>query len=327
MKRRTFLVATTAGTLAGGVTLGAPARAADRLIGWISPETPETTGTFTRAFRDGMARQTSSGGADVRILERYAPGAPEDVVARYVDELQQQGVRLIVTQGGATPVTIRARPKVPVVFGYSGDPVAAGFAQSLARPGGNATGLTFLSIELMPKRIGLLRQALPDCRRIALISNARHPGEEREIAACRTVVEAADVKLTVHTFDGVAGFKTAIAAALGSGAQAVLGLPSALMMYNTPLLAAACIEQKVPLISGWSEMARSGALMTYGPNLARAYARIARYAVRILDGTSPDVLPIEQPTELELVINRKTAASIGLALPPSLLAQADELID
>lgn len=322
MNRRIFLAAAVAGT-----AVSAPGRAAERLVGWISPETQETTAPFTKAFRDGLAQLQNSGAGDVRVVERYAPGAPDGTVAGYVDELQRQGARLIVTQGAATPPALKAKPSVPVLFGYSGDPVSAGFAQSIARPGGNATGLTFLSIELMPKRIDLLRQALPDCRRIALLSNLRHPGEDREISACRGILEPAGFKLAVHTFDGQGSIEKALSDVLGSDAQAVLALPSALMVRNAEMLAAGCIGKRLPLISGWAAMARSGALMTYGPNLARAYARIARYAVRILDGTSPDVLPIEQPTELELVINRKTAASIGLTLPPSLLAQADELID
>jgi putative ABC transport system substrate-binding protein len=319
MKRRTFLAATTIVT-----AITRPAVANDRLVGWISPESAETTAPFTKAFLAGLAKQRATG---VRVIERYAPGAPDDIVARQVEELQQQGVRLIVAQGAATPPVMRAKPKVPVVFAFSGDPVQAGFAQSIARPGGNATGLTFLSVELMPKRIDLLRQAVPGCKRIALISNARHPGEENEIAACRTLVEKAGLTLSVHKADNAAGLKPALAEALGSEAQAVLVLPSSLMVRNAPLLASGCIERKVPLISGWSDMARSGALLTYGPNLERAYERIANYAVRILNGTSPEVLPIEQPTEFELAINRKTAAALGITLPPSLLAQANELFD
>lgn len=168
---------------------------------------------------------------------------------------------------------------------------------------------------------------MPGCKRIALISNARHPGEENEIAACRTLVERAGLMLSVHKSDNAAGLKPALAEALGSEAQAVLVLPSSLMVRNAAMLAGGCIERKVPLISGWSDMARSGALLTYGPNLERAYESIANYAVRILNGTSPEVLPIEQPTEFELAINRGTAAALGITLPPSLLAQANELFD
>jgi putative ABC transport system substrate-binding protein len=149
MKRRTFLAATTIAT-----AIVPLAHANERLVGWISPESAETTTPFTKAFLAGLAKQRVAG---IKVLERYAPAAPDDVVPRQVEDLQQLGVKLIVAQGAATPPVMRAKPKVPVVFAFSGDPVLAGFAQSIARPGGNATGLTFMSVELMPKRVDLLR--------------------------------------------------------------------------------------------------------------------------------------------------------------------------
>jgi putative ABC transport system substrate-binding protein len=179
----------------------------------------------------------------------------------------------------------------------------------------------------MPKRIDLLRTALPACRRIALISNSRHPGEQMEIVACRSVIEPFAIQLGVYLLKAPGDLMATLAQAFTDGAQAILTLPSALMVRNATSIASACVEQRVPLISGWASMARSGALLTYGPNLEKGFGRLAVYALRVLDGTSPATLPIEQPTEFELVINLKTAAALGVAIPPTLLAQADELIE
>jgi len=232
-----------------------------------------------------------------------------------------------VAQGAATVSVTRAKPALPVVFGFSGDPVVAGVAPSLARPGDGATGMTFMALELNTKRVDFLRLALPDCRRIALISNARHAGEENEIAVCQRAVEPAGIALSVHRVQTAPDLRPALASAFDVGAQAVIVLPSGFMVQQSPVLAADCIARKVPLVSGWAAIARAGALLTYGPNLPAAYRRIAYYVVRILDGATPGSLPIEQPSAFELVVNARTAAALGMSLPPTLLAQADEVIE
>jgi putative ABC transport system substrate-binding protein len=311
--------------IAAAAMLAAPriARAAPRTIGWVSPETRETSAPFFEALSAGL--RDSPKGSEIRIVERYAPKGPDDVAAAATD-LERQGVSLIVTQNAATPSAVRAVRKLPIVFGYSGDPVMAGIAQSLARPGGNATGMTFLSVELMAKRIDFLRMAAPASRRLALLSNANHFGEEREIAACKGVVEPVGVELTVHRIKGVAEIVPAAERAL-QDCDALLMLPSAGMIGAAPAVAAQCLTRKVPLVSGWAEVAHAGGLLTYGPNLRAAYRRLATYVVRVLDGAAPSDLPIEQPTQLELVLNRRTATAIGVRLPDTLVAQAEEIIE
>lgn len=300
--------------------------AADRLVGWISVESAEATAPFLSALKAGLTAALPAGREPVRIIERYGASTPA-LAAAHVAELQQLGARLIVAQGAATVTVVAAKPSVPVVFGFSGDPVVAGIAQSLSRPGGNATGVSFMSIELNPKRIDFLRTAVPTCRRIALLSNPRHAGEENEIAACQSAVRPLGIELTVYRAAAPAEIRAALTQALDSGTQAVVMLPSSTMVQQSSVAAADCIARKVPLVSGWAAMAHAGALLTYGPNLQEAYRRLALYVVRILDGARPENLPIEQPTVLELVINQKTAAAINLALPPALLAQADGIIE
>lgn len=313
------------GGLAGASLL--PARhglAASRTIGWIAPEPQSTIAPFLEAFRAGM--RAAPGGEQVRILERYAVTGPDSVVAA-VHDLQNQGVSLIVTQGAATPAAARAKPTVPIVFGFSADPVAAGIAQSLARPGGNFTGVTFMSVELSPKRIDLLRTALPDCRKMGLLSNTMHAGEENEIVACQKAVQLVGISLDAYRVAGAGQIQPTVARALDDGIQALIVLPSSTMVRQAAAIAAQCLARKVPIASGWASIAQAGALLTYGPNLTEAYKRVALYAMRILNGAAPGSLPIEQPSVLELVINLKTASALGLRLPPSLLAQANEVIE
>ena len=322
MNRRHILAA----GLAAPVLGAGRALAAERLIGWISPESANVTAPFFNALQAGLTAALPAGAEPVRILERYEVNTPAQAAAQIAD-LQQMGARLIVSQGAATVTVAAAKPSVPVVFGYSGDPVVAGIAQSMSRPGGNATGISFMSVELNPKRIDLLRTALPACRRIALMSNTRHAGEEKEIAACQSAVQPLGIELTAYRGQNAGEIRNALAQALDSGAQAIVMLPSSTMVQLAPSAAADCIARKVPLVSGWATMARAGALFTYGPNLQEAYKRLAVYVVRVLGGAAAATLPIEQPTVLELVINQKTAAALGLTLPPALLAQADEIIE
>ena len=260
------------------------------------------------------------------MIERYVEGGPQAIAAA-VAELQREGVSLIVAQGAATVPVVQANPSVPVVFGYSGDPVVAGIVPSLARPGGNATGMSFMSIELNLKRIDLLRTALPAARRIALLSNERHPGEENEIAACQRAVERIGMELTVWRSRQPDDMPGVVGRALDSGAQAMLMLPSSFMVRNAPMTCAMGLARKVPLVSGWAAIAQAGALLTYGPNLQAAYRRVGWYVVRVLGGAAPASLPVEQPSILELAINQRTASVLNVTMPGSLLAQADEIIE
>lgn len=302
------------------------ARAAARIIGWISPESRETTAPFFAAFEAGLKANTPAGGEAVRVIERYVSGSPE-AIAQAVADLQKEGVGLIVAQGAATLAVVRAKPAVPVVFAFSGDPVVAGVSQSLARPGNDATGVSFMSLELNPKRIDLLRAALPEIRKVALLSNSRHAGEENDIAASQRAVERAGIELAVWRSQSPADTPSVLEQALDGGAQALVLLPSSPMVQQAQRIVAQCLARKVPVVSGWAAMARAGALMTYGPNLQETYKRLGWYVMRVLGGAAPGSLPIEQPSTFELVINRKTADALGLVLPASLLARADEVIE
>jgi putative ABC transport system substrate-binding protein len=302
----------------------AAARTPPRPIGWISVEPPAAVAEFLTVFKSALAGAFPPHLVPT-VLDRYAEANPAAVAAR-VKELQGD-VGLIVSQGGATPLVVRAQPTVPVVFAFSGDPVVAGVVESLARPGGNATGVSFMSIELNPKRIGLARELVPGCRAVALLSNRRHPGEEKEIAACQQTVQQLGIDMQVYRVEGQAEALAAAGEALDKGAQAVLALSSAGMLQHVAELAKACGARKVPLIGGWSMFARRGAVLSYGPRLADSFRRVAWYVARVSDGVAPGSLPVELPTTFELVVNKRAAAAMGLTVPATLLAQADEVIE
>lgn len=319
MRRRTLLAA-------AATPLVLPARAAVRPIGWVSIEPPAAVAEFLAPFKGALPTAFPPGTEAPAVLDRYADASPA-AVAAVVKELQAAGVSLIVSQGGATPLVVRAQPSVPVVFAFSGDPVVAGVVDSLARPGGNATGMTFLSIELNPKRIGLAREIVPGCRTVALLSNRRHPGEEKEIAACQQTVQQLGIDLSVYRIEGQAEALAAAGEALGKGAQAVLALSSAGMLQHVAALARVCGERKVPLLGGWAMFARQGAVLSYGPRLSDCFRRVAWYVARVAGGAAPGTLPVELPTAFELVVNKRAAAGMGLTVPVTLLAQADEVIE
>jgi putative ABC transport system substrate-binding protein len=320
LKRRHLIAASAAGL---AIARRPPALAAPRTIGWLSPDSRETSAPFFQALVTGL-RERMKENAPL-IIERYAPKGPDDVAAAAKD-LERQQVSLIVAQGTATLSAVRAVPGTPVVFAYSGDPVLAGVAQSLAQPGGNATGISFMSVELMAKRVDYLRQTTPAARRLALLSNARHPGEEREIEACLKAVEASGVEVAVHRVRSFDEVPRAVEEAVQT-AQALLVLSSAFMVNAAPGIAAQCMVRKVPMVSGWASMVRAGGLMSYGPNLEVGISHLAVYIDRILAGAAPATLPVEQPTIFELVLNKRTATAIDVRLPETLLAQAEQVIE
>ena len=187
--------------------------------------------------------------------------------------------------------------------------------------------MSFMSVELNPKRIDFLRTMLPACRKIALLSNARHFGEENEIAGLPAHRRRRRHRAQRLAQPSPADVQSVVGQALDGGAQALVVLPSSSMVQQAAATCAQCLARNVPVISGWATLARAGALLTYGPNLEAAYRRIGFYVVRVLGGAAPANLPIEQPTILELVLNRKTANALGVTIPSTLLAQADEVIE
>lgn len=247
-------------------------------------------------------------------------------VAEFANELVKSKVDVIVAQGPAARVARSTTTTVPVVFGFSGDPVEAGFVESLAHPGKNLTGMTFLSLDLAGKRLELLKEAAPKISRVAILSNRTHPGESGEIKETRAAAQAFKIGIQYLVTTTNDDFDKAFQAMVREKAQAMLTFPDATTLSRSTKLAEFGLKQRLPSIFGWKEYVDAGGLLSYGPNLEDSYRRLALYVDKVLKGAKPTDLPVEQPTKFELVVNLKTAKQIGFTVPPNFLARADRVI-
>jgi putative ABC transport system substrate-binding protein len=265
-------------------------------------------------------------GKNLTIEFRYGDDAIERV-PELVTDLERLPVDLIVAQGAAVEVISKLRLKTPVVYVFSGDPVSAGFAESLARPHGRMTGLTFMAAEFNGKRLELLREFIPDLRRVAIVANPEHPGEEIE----RRYSEEAGQRLGLLT-DYFATrdrneLEDAFARISEIPVQAISVFADGFAIQNRQRIVEFAMSRGVPVLSGWAIFAQSGALCTYGPRLAESYRRLAYYVDRVLKGAEPASLPIERPTKFELIVNAKTAKALNIAIPQSVFLRADQVIE
>jgi putative ABC transport system substrate-binding protein len=295
-------------------------------IGWLTAQTEASLAPYIEAFRGNLPSVGLIEGRNLTIDFRYGNDRLDQVPA-LASELVALGVKLIVAQGSAVSVLSRLQLPVPVVFVQSGDPVSAGLATTLARPKGNMTGLTFMSEELNGKRLELLREIVPGLRRVALIGNPEHPGAHLERDYTAKVAGQLGLQLDYYptaTRDVLAAALQTLAA---SPPQAISILGDGFALANRHAIITAATALRVPVISAWRVFAESGAICTYGPQLEACYRRIAYYVDRILKGAAAADLPIEQPSQFELVANQRTAAVLGLTLPPTILAAADRVLD
>jgi putative ABC transport system substrate-binding protein len=277
------------------------------------------------AFRQGLRDLGYVEGQNIAI--EYRSGEGSSRLANLATELAQLQVEVIVAQGAAATPAKTAAGAVPIVFGTSGDPVEGGFVASLARPGGNITGVTFLAFELVGKRLELLKEILPKVSRVAVLANPAHPGEQRELRETQNTAQSLGATLQYLQVKASTDFGSAFEAVSNQRANALLVFPDALTLAHRVRIAEFAAKSRLPSMFGWKEYVEAGGLMSYGPNLQDLFRqRIPMYVDKILKGTKPADLPVEQPTKFELVINLKTAKQIGLTIPPNVLARADRVI-
>ena len=286
-----------------------------------TPDTDPNLGAFLRGLRDLGYIESQN----IVIEYRYAEGKP-DRLRSLAGELVAIKPDLIFALGGDVAPSARvATSTIPIVVAVSNDPVQAGLVASLARPGGNITGVTFVSSDLAAKRLQFLREIAPNLARVAVIWNPDHVDPEyRETqAAAKTLgiqIQSLEVR-SVEDFD--AAFQTATNARI----QVLMPITSRLMLTYRMRIIEFSTQRQLLLASGFGPWAREGALLSYGPDTDASTQRAAAYVDKILRGAKPDELPIEQPTKFQLVINGKTAKSLGLDIPPTLLATADQVIE
>lgn len=265
-------------------------------------------------------------GRNIDIATFFTDGTPgrTEQLAR---EALAAGPELIISQGVTVRVLFEQKPKAPVVFAFSGDPVEAGFVQSLSRPGGNMTGMTFLSLDLVGKRIQLLREVLPSLKRVAVLANPQHVGEKMERSASEKAAKSLGLEVVYLPVTTIAQIEPAMMAAQKAHCEAVDVYPDALMASEAGRIAAIAEREKLPAVSGWSLFPESGLLMSYGPNQRESFRRIAAYADKILRGARPADLPVELPTSIEFVINKRVAGALGIRIPQSVFLRADRVIE
>jgi putative tryptophan/tyrosine transport system substrate-binding protein len=325
MKRRVFVASLVA--MAAMPRTGT-AQGAARVIrvGWLTAQQASSLVPYVDAMRTALADLGYVEGRNLVIEFRYG----DDVIERVPElaaELVRLPVDLIVAQGAAAFEIRGLGLPVPIVFSMSADPVSAGFADSLARPRGNMTGVTLMAVEFNGKRLELLQEIVPDLRRVAIVGNPEHPGAHLERAFSEETARRLGLAieyLPTRTRDELTSVLSAISA---HPPQAISLLADGFAIQNRQTIIDFAMRHRAPVISGWPIFARSGAVCTYGPRLTESYQRLAYYMDRILKGANPDDLPIERPTKFEFVINLRTAKALGLTIPPSLLVRADEVIE
>jgi putative ABC transport system substrate-binding protein len=297
-------------------------------IGYLTPD-PTTSAivpALLQSFREGLLEHGYQEGMNVVLELRSAEGDAgrlPDLAA----ELVRIPVDIILAHGVVgTRAAKAATTTIPIVMGTSADAVGAGLVDSLARPGGNVTGMTSLNAQLAPKRLELLKQAVPGISRLAVLWNPAVRGREREFPETEVAAHAVGLRVLSLEVRSPDGFQSAFENAIRERAEALLTLDNFVTVGYQPLILEFLAKNRLPALSSLREFAVGGGLMSYGSSLPDSYRRAATYVARILKGANPGDLPIEQPTIFEFVINLRTAQALGLTIPQSVLTLATEII-
>jgi putative tryptophan/tyrosine transport system substrate-binding protein len=323
--RRAFIGTVTLVLLAAPLAAEAQALAKVPRIGYLTTVSRADDWRL-QSFRQGLRELGYLEGQTIAIEYRFADGRPERLPA-LAAELVSLKVDVIVTAGPPAPqVAKQATSTIPIVFTVAGDPVGEGLVASIARPGGNVTGMASIAAEVVGKQLELLKEVLPKLSRVAVLQDPNHPGHPLMLQQLEGPARALGVQLHVVQAGSPAQIDAAFAAMRNQQVGGVLVLRDSFFNAQRNQIAALAAKSRLPAVYGFSEHAEAGGLMTYGANVTIMYRRAATYVDKILKGAKPADLPVEQPTKFELVINLKTAKALGLTIPQSLLQRADEII-
>jgi|SRR6516165_5760172 len=331
-KRREFIALLGAGGLPlGGAAAWPLAARAQRLqsrrfrIGWLA-FSGAALGPVDRKLWNALSERGLIEARNTEVTLRYANGMPERLGELAIELVAQKPDLLIGVGGDVVRALLGAsRGSIPIVGGVSEDPVRAEFAASLSHPGKSFTGVTFITDELAAKRVQFLNEAARGARRPAVIWNPQHLDDE--IMFARRAAETLGLTLSSHPATSLADVDDALRGASTDGADSIFVIPSRLTGMAAAKIARYGLDHRLPVVTAWREYVESGCLLSYGPNRAFQMRRVAEYAEKIMAGAKPEELPIERPAKFELVINLKTARAIGLEIPSTLLARADEVIE
>jgi len=323
MRRREFLL-----LLGGAMTAARALRAQQKpmpVIGYLSSGSPDPNSPFAAAFRRGLSETGYVEGQNVAIEYRWAegdydrlPALAADLVARKIGVIAALGLPSAVAAKSATAT-------IPIVFAIGIDPVESGLVASLARPGGNLTGFSNIAAELNPKRLELLSELVPRARVIALLVNPKNANTEPMIRDVQDAAHAKGLQLAILKADSESEIDVAFTTLVHAGGLVIGGDP--FFDSRREQLVALAARYAVPAIYGGRVYAEAGGLISYGARVSGTARQVGIYVGRILKGAKPTDLPVEQPTRFELVVNLNTANALGLTVPPSILARADEVIE
>jgi putative tryptophan/tyrosine transport system substrate-binding protein len=322
MRRREFL-----GVLGGAATWPVAARAQPAMptIGFLSMRSAENDAKLVMAFRKGLSE---TGGTTTPAIDyRFAEGDRSRLTTLAAEFARRHATVIVAADGASALAAIHEAPGMAVVFFSGGDPVELGLVASLNRPGGTVTGVTVLGHSIIAKRLQLLREMVPLHEQIVYFSELNNPSARAEVAEVHDAAQAIGQKLRTLALKDSADFAGAFDDITRSNAKALVVGGGPLFTNNRLMLAGLAAQHRIPAIYNLREFVEAGGLASYGANIGEGFEQMGRYTRRILAGEKPADLPVTQPTRFELVINLKTAKALGLNVPPTLLAQADEVIE
>jgi putative ABC transport system substrate-binding protein len=298
------------------------------VIGFLDSGAPDGITAYLDAFRRGLGETGYTEGRNVSIEYRWARSRPDQLPILAAELAGRPVAAIAATRSPAPGLAAKAASAtIPIVFQSGGDPVADGLVASLNRPGRNVTGATRMSTELIPKRLGVMTELKPGMKAIAMLWNPNGPQAADQLLEIQKGAQIRGLELLVFKASSDAEFEPAVAAIAESKAEATVVATSPFYIDRRDVITSLALHHRVATMFGESEAVAAGGLMSYAASLADSFRQVGVYVGRILNGEKPADLPVLQPTKFELVLNLKTAKALGLAVPPTLLALADEVIE
>ena len=325
--RRKLIVAFGTGALAAPLRSFAQQPGKIPRLGYISAQSRASEDARREGFRLGLRELGYIEGKNIVVDYIYADGDIARLPAIAADLVRQKVDMIIATGNVVVPVAQQATRTIPIVFPLHGDPVGSGVVASLARPGGNVTGLTSLAYEISSKRLEIIKDTVPRLARVAVVSNSNNPDHANYVKEMKAAAAKLGVQAQFLTVNGSDDFERVFSTIAKSGVQAFIFFADEFFNLHRERIAAFAVKNRLPMISHTREWTEAGGLMSYGIDVPDQFRRAATYVDKILKGAKPGDLPVQQPTRFELVINLKTAKQIGLKIPPSVLARADRVIE